>query len=472
MKFTSCAATVDCSKKQKVRSVKVTRLKRLVNPEQEKKLNGVLEQQKVGEFTAAEYEEMTDVAERLRAPMDHAIRFKNIDGKLYTESSVDGKDLLTISREAEFAALEMAKQNPQWTVEAYRRHIESEEIVAASALPDGAQMIVYSPTPDVVLSGAVNIGGYNTEKATVMVRAWQNRDGHLDCRYISLDGGNKAALRISAQSINREIPEDYDSELILATFYTFPEEDETLVEKLVDGYDEEMRRQTGVDHSYGRMGLNHKKALDIALENPDRLYDHMAEIARLKWSYEGEDLREKLEEARYNYAAALDKTSRGEAVSSNSIAGGEARAVGADFSGYCATTPGENSAQSNEDAYNSMFGKKVTGKCPCCGETTTYDPCDPECGVCHSTPGNDRSAEYIAKKKAELEKMSAEEYKKGRESTTGHEKKSDAGKKVMSLIKKFIWGDGAFSPIEKAVGYHGEIIAEGKAAQDLYNLAG
>ena len=156
-------------------------------------MNGVLEQKAVGEFTAAEYEEMTDVAERLRAPMDHPIQFQNIDGKLYTDSSVDGKDLLTISREAEFAALEMARRNPQWTVEAYRRHIESEEIVAASALPDGAQMIVYSPTPDVVLSGGVTIGGYNTEKATIMVRAWENRDGYIDCRYISLDGGNKAA---------------------------------------------------------------------------------------------------------------------------------------------------------------------------------------------------------------------------------------------------------------------------------------
>ena len=471
MKFTSCAATVYRISTESPVS-QGHQVKKLVNPEQEKKLNGVLEQQRAGEFTAAEYEEMTDVAERLRAPMDHAIRFKNIDGKLYTNSSVDGKDLLTISRDAEFAALEVAKQNPQWTVEAYRRHIESEEVVAASALPDGAQMVIYSPTPDAVVSGAVNIGGYNTEKATTMVRVWENQDGHLDCRYISLDGGNREALRASVQSIGRKIPEDYDSEQILATFYTFLDRDEDLVDKLVDGYDMEMRRQTGTDHSYGRAGLNHKKALDIALENPNRLYDHMAEIARLKWSYEGEELREKLEEARYNYAAALDKTSRGESVSSNLAAGGEARAAGADFSGYCATTPGENTAQSNEEAYNAMFGKKVTGKCPCCGETTTYDPCNPECGVCHSTAGNDRSAEYFAKKKAELEKMSAEDYKKNRESANTSEKKSDAGKKILGLIKKFIWGDSAFSPVEKAVGYHGEIIAEGESARDLYNLAG
>ncbi len=434
-------------------------------------MNGVLEQKAVGEFTAAEYEEMTDVAERLRAPMDHPIQFQNIDGKLYTDSSVDGKDLLTISREAEFAALEMARRNPQWTVEAYRRHIESEEIVAASALPDGAQMIVYSPTPDVVLSGAVTIGGYNTEKATIMVRAWENRDGYIDCRYISLDGGNKAALRASARAIGRAIPDDYDSEQILATFHTFLNGEQNLVDDLIDGYDEEMFYQTGVDHSYGRAGLNHKKALDIALDNPDRLYDHMEEISRLKWSYDGEELRKKLEEARYNYAAALDKASRGETVSSNSIAGGEARASGTDFSGYCATTPGENGNQSIEQAYNSMFNKRVTGKCPCCGETTSYDPCNPKCGVCYSTPGNDRSAEYLARKKANLEKMSAAEYKKEREKTSSDDKKSGTNKKMMNLVKKFVWGDGAFSPVEKAIGYHGEIIAEGESARDLYSLA-
>ncbi len=434
-------------------------------------MNGVLEQKNTGEFTAAEYEEMTDVAERLRAPMDHPITFNNSGGKLYTESSIDGKDLLTISREAEFAALEMAKQNPQWTVEAYRRHIESEEIVAATALPEGAQMIVYSPTPDVVLSGAVNIGGYNTEKATIMVRAWHNNNGHLDCRYISLDGGNKAALRASARVIGRKIPDDYDSEQILATFHTFLDGEQNLVDNLIDGYDEEMLRQTGINHSYGREGLNHKKALDIALEHPDRLHDHMAEVARLKWSYEGEELREKLEEARYNYAAALDKSSRGESVSSNSMAGGEARASGVDFSGYCATTPGENIAQSTNEAYNSMFNKRVTGKCPCCGETTTYDPCNPKCGVCYSTPGNDRSSEYLARKKAELEKISAAEYREKRASISYQEKKSGTNKKIMNLVKKFVWGDGAFSPVEKAIGYHGEIIAEGKAAQNLYTLA-
>ena len=431
-------------------------------------MNGLLDR-KVGEFTAAEYEEMTDVAERISAPMDHPISFQNIDGKLYTESSVDGDDLLTISRNAEKAALAIARQNPQWTVEAYRRSIESQEVLQATSLPVGAKMIVASPTPDVALSGAVNIGGYNLEKKTTMVRVWENTGQTLGCRYISLDGGNRQALQVAMQSVGRDIPDEFDSEQILATFYTFLDEDRDLGDLLVNNYDSEMERQTGEIHSYGRPGLTHdsKKALEIAMENPDRLRDHMEEVARLKWAYSGDELKDKLEEARYNYAAALEKVNKGGIVTSNGAAGGEARASGANFSGYCATTP--DNAQSTEEAYNSMFaGKRVTGKCPCCHEITSYDPCDPVCGVCGSTGSVDRSAEYFAKKKAEKEKQSAEAYKKDRESMSRSDKRGEFGRKAMAMIKKFVWGDGAFSPVEEVLGYHGEIIAEGADAQQLY----
>ena len=67
--------------------------------------------------------------------------------------------------------------------------------------------------------------------------------------------------------------------------------------------------------------------------------------------------------------------------------------------------------------------------------------------------------------------MSAAEYKKEREKTSSDDKKSGTNKKMMNLVKKFVWGDGAFSPVEKAIGYHGEIIAEGESARDLYSLA-
>jgi hypothetical protein len=354
-------------------------------------------------FSAEEYEEMTDVAERLRAPMDHAIRFQNRNGQLYCASSVDQKDLLTISREAEVVARKVAETNLAWAMEAVRRHAESLEIETATSLPIGATMAVFSPTPDDVLDGSVNIGGYNLDKKTTMVRVWSNTENGLDCRYISLDGGNRAALRAAAAAIGREMPAQYGSEEILSTFYQFDSGEPDIAERIIGAHDEYLKQQTGQDFSYGRAGLNHKKALDIAAEHPARLAEHMAEIQRLKWSYSGEALDKKMEEARFNYAAALDRTERGEAVSSNSSAGDSARAGGENFAGFCAASPNANdpnAPNSAQEALNKLFGvRKVTGKCPCCKEITTYDPCDPVCGECGSDGTTDRSAEYFARKK-------------------------------------------------------------------------
>lgn len=423
----------------------------------------------VGEFTAAEYEEMSDVAERISAPMDHSIEFMNIGGRLYTETSVDGKDLLTISREAELVALEMAKLNPQWAVEAYRRHIETEEIKYVTEMPDGASAIVFSPTPDVVLSGAVNIGGYNLDKKDIMTREWKKIGDKLTCRYISLSGGNREALVEAVRSIGRDIPDHYGSEEILATFYTFLNGEDGLADKAVESYDHSMSAQYGGDWSYGRPYISNETAMEVAMAYPECLDDFMAEKAEIEALYHGDELKSKLEAARYNYAAALDKKHRGEEVISNKQAGDAARASGSDYSGYCAT--GADNSQSNAEALESMFGSRhVTGKCPCCGETTTYDPCNPKCGECGSTPGNDRSAQYHAKKRELKQKQTAEQYKKGRESMPQDEKGKELGRKVMEMVGRFVWGPGAFSPVEKAIDYHGQVIAEGKEAQDMYRI--
>jgi hypothetical protein len=423
-------------------------------------------------FTAEDYEEMTDVAERLRAPMDHTITFQNIGGGLYCGSSVRGDDLLTISKNAELTAREMAQRDPAWAVEALRRHIETQEIIAATGLSPGSQMLVFSPIPDSVRSGEVNIGGYNMAKQTTMVRIWTHDEDGLACRYISLDGGNRAALAAAAGAVGREVPSQYSSEEILATYYTFPGGETDVAERVIDGYDGEMKRQTGRNHSYGRLGLNHKKALDIAAENPARLHEHMATIRALRWQFSGPELDKRLEAARYDYAAALDRATRGEAVASNSSAGGLARAVGANFSGYCAGGANSNAPNSTNQAYDSMFGRtKVTGKCPCCGELTTYDPCDPKCTVCESDSKTNRAAEYFAKKKVAEEKS---EPKTNERAKTDQKKQrgQKLGNKALNVdnVKGFIWGNSAFAGVEQAVDYHGRVIATGQDARELYNL--
>jgi hypothetical protein len=240
-----------------------------------------------------------------------------------------------------------------------------------------------------------------------------------------------------------------------------------LAERVIDGYDAAMKRQTGRNHSYGRPGLNHKKALEIAVEHPAQLHEHMATIRALRWQFSGQELDKKLEEARYDYAAALDAIVNGGAVASNSAAGGMARAAGANFAGYCAATSNTNSTQS---AYDSLYGrKKVTGRCPCCGEMTTYDPCAPVCGQCGSDGKTNRAAQYLAKKKAAAEKSETTP-ETARADSEKTEQKKKAGAKVLNNIKGFIWGDGAFDGVEQAVDYYGRVVAVGQEARELYAM--
>jgi chemotaxis protein MotB len=61
------------------------------------------------DFTAERFEEMTDVAERLSAPMDHTIWFVDTENGLKCNSSVGGDDLLTICQKSEVNAALIAK---------------------------------------------------------------------------------------------------------------------------------------------------------------------------------------------------------------------------------------------------------------------------------------------------------------------------------------------------------------------------
>lgn len=418
-------------------------------------------------FSPAEYEVMTDVAERISAPMDHTISFQRVDGKLYCGSSIDGKDLLTISKEAEFSAYEVAKTNPQWTIEALRRHLETEEVQQAARLKSGEQMVVFSPTPDAALSGKINIGGYNTDKKTTMVRIYEASDSdEFSCRYISLDGGDWDALAAAVASIDGQMPAVYESEAMLAQRYVSSGSTSNIGNTITTHYDAAMEAKYGGVYSYGNTYVSQQSALELAMLRRDRLDEFMAIRSDLEFRYTGAELASEIERAMYDYAAALDKIARGEDVVDNGSAGGEARDSGANYSGYCASTPGQESTQTT---YEAMFGRsKVTGTCPFCKETTSFDPCDPECEKCHSKPGQDQSQEYLARKKAAKEQSFAMSSKNEREPANQGEKRGAAGKKMLDLVKKFVWGDGAFSPVEKVVGYHGEIIAEGDAARELY----
>ncbi|MDR1196884.1 MAG: hypothetical protein LBL08_01235, partial [Candidatus Nomurabacteria bacterium] len=301
---------------------------------------------------AERFEEMTDAAERLSAPMDHTLWFIDVDGRLQCNSSTNGDDLLTICRKSEATAAEVAQRNPDWLLELTRRRLETEEVQEASRLKNGENMLVLSPTPDDVLSGKLEFNvGYNVHKKTIMMRYWSKIDDRVSCRYVGLGSGDKDALRTAVGRTTKFIIPD-DSEEILAQRIIL-DSSEDYCDQIIDGYDAILSRQNGQRYSYGSRYITEESALEIAgaERNQAILDEHMAEIATIQRNFFGNQKFEKLDQARWAYAARIDLSEQGKQFSSMSEASDYADSIGADYSGSCPSAP-ENA----QAAADQLFG--------------------------------------------------------------------------------------------------------------------
>jgi hypothetical protein len=401
VKIRRCAATVYHSRNgQSGRPKSLAKISR-VNPEQEKSLESQSQNQSfANHFTPAEVDELTDVAERLRAPLDHKLWFMVRAGDLHCSSAAGDKGAREICRDAVTVAEQVALRDPNWLIEVARRRLELDEIDCATKLSRGQNLLVLSPIPDAVLAGNSLGSGYNLAKKSTMVRFWRHDDSGLSCRYISLDaprGGGREALSRAMAELGVEIPANFDSEDILSQRYYFANSD--VADELRQNYDHALTERFGGVWHYGQPNLSQKKALEIAMERPDLLRTLMTDLATARDQFYGAKLSAELEHLRYNYAAALDVHRDGRDVATGDMAaiGESARAAGDDYSGNCPTIP-ENTAEAL--AALGLNRAKVRGHCPFCKEETMFDPCDPECEKCHSTPSHDNSRESFAKKSA------------------------------------------------------------------------
>jgi hypothetical protein len=407
---------------------------------------------------AERFEEMTDAAERLTAPMDHTMWFIDINGKLQCNSSTTGDDLLTICQKSVITAAEVAKNNPDWLLELNRRQLEAAEVVEASRLKSGENMLVLSPTPDDVLSGKMALGsGYNIHKKTIMLRYWSKIDERVSCRYVSLGSGNKAALREAVgRSIKFIIPDD--SEEILAQRIIL-DSSEDYCGQIIDGYDKILSRKNGQPYSYGSRYISEDNALQIAgaERNQAVLDEHMAIVADIKQRFSGAKQFEKLETARQAYAARLDLAEQGKEFSSMSQAGDYADSIGADYSGSCPSAP-ENA----QAAADQLFGEReVSGNCPYCGRRTSFKPCRPVCKICGSTPGNDRSKQYF-------EQLKESEKSKGKTGANKANRKPSLRETVSKRLRPKIANVGIFAVQWVWVDRKNRAVIDGAEANRIY----
>lgn len=329
------------------------------------------------EWSPVEFDELTDCAERIRAPLDHQLYFDLEDGDLCCNTASDGQGLKAISETALQVAIEATRQDPRWAVEALRRRIEYDEITHVLAMPDG-QMLVLSPTPDSAIEGNYDIGvGYNLTKKSIMMRLWKRAGDEFACRYISLNGGHKDGLIAGIESLGQQPPDDNSSEEWLRGRWQFPA-DVDVAGEMIAAYDMYLQQKFGGEWNYGMEAISEASALQLVSKWPDLLNEHMAKLVHAKTPADKEILR-------YNYAAAIEARRAGDFDISMESAGEAARGAGEDFSGYCETVD----VQTNIEAMAEIgLDHKKWMRCPYCGGSVFGDPCSPGvCPHCGSAPG-------------------------------------------------------------------------------------
>lgn len=337
------------------------------------------------EWSPAEFDELTDCAERIRAPLDHQLYFDLKDGDLCCNTASDGEGLKSIAETALRVAIEATKSDPRWAVEALRRRIEYDEISQVLDMPDG-QMLVLSPTPDAAIEGDYDVGvGYNLTKKSIMMRLWKRSEDEFACRYISLNGGHKDGLAAGLEALDQQLPDSNTSEDWLRGRWQFPA-DVDVAGEMIAVYDAYLQDKFGGDWSYGMETISEASALALVSKWPDLLEEHMMQLQHANTPAEKETLR-------YNYAAAIEARRAGDFDIGMSSAGDVARANGEDLSGYCETID----VQTNTQAMRELgLERKKWMRCPYCGGSVFGDPCSPgTCPNCGSAPG--KPAKNVAK---------------------------------------------------------------------------
>ncbi|MDR3298247.1 MAG: hypothetical protein LBT19_02695 [Candidatus Nomurabacteria bacterium] len=421
------------------------------------------------EWSPAEFDELTDCAERIRAPLDHQLYFNLEDGDLLCNTASDGNGLKSISETALKVAIEATKSDPRWAIEALRRRIEYDEISKVLDMPDG-QMLVLSPTPDAVIEGEWDLGvGYNLTKKSIMMRLWKRAGDEFACRYISLNGGHKDGLIVGIETLGQSHPDSNSSEDWLRGRWHFPPEVDVAGE-IIAAYDTYLGDKFGGDWNYGMETISEASALALVSRWPDLLEEHMMNLEKAISPAAKELLR-------YNYAAAIEARRAGDFDISMDTAGDVARSNGEDFSGYCETIE----VQTNMEAMQELgLDRKKWLRCPYCGGSVFGDPCSPgTCPHCGSSPGQpaektiksvkDYSSEKSHKKQDSPKKESSKAKSDTKKDQSQTEKTpDDLAIEAMLDCKWRIVRSGLLNGIEAIVDENnGEIIAVGLKAKKL-----
>lgn len=317
-------------------------------------------------------DEVTDMSERLAAPMRNRFEYNlGEDGELWFQ----GEPIKHVFDDGIAVAEELAQKNPQFVTELVRRHLERQEYDAMCELARGREgspdiLVIESPIPDAVLKG-VHLNAYDRKRKKTLVRVFCRTANGIEATSLSLDRSDRDGLNAIAELFGGTIDADATSEDILAMrFWGYADDykDGDVVKSVCSAYDKALSKKLGGEWYAGRQPSEVLDAKAFIETQPDLVRQHMEVIMALKKSYDGDERDTRLEDARYNLAAALTRRMRGDSdAGSLPEAGAEARAKGETYQGDCPTGVASTVQQSLSELGLGKDEHMRCVTCPICG---------------------------------------------------------------------------------------------------------
>ena len=326
-------------------------------------------------------DEITDASEKLAAPMQNTFSYDmGSDGELWFQGQAFGP----ILDKSVAQASSIASRYPKFRVELIRRQIERQEYDEQRRLALGSEndpdtLVVLSPLPDAVIGGA-DLGAYDLERKVTMVRIYKRTANGIEATSLSLDKSDRNGLNAIAEIFGQSIADNESSEEILARRFWANQQDfhgRSVSQVVRQAYDQSLASRYGGVWYAGRQDspvLNTK----IFIEQQLDLVNEHIKIINLISSEDNITLRQQLlEEARYNFVAALDRRLRGKTDLASEgrdilgAAGDRAKQEGREYKNNCPSMDMSVEESAIELGLGLDFFQEqvfVSKQCPLCGE--------------------------------------------------------------------------------------------------------
>ncbi|HET9412013.1 MAG TPA: hypothetical protein VFO38_04140 [Candidatus Saccharimonadales bacterium] len=353
------------------------------------------------EYQRRQYDEITDVAERVRAPLAVTQEFDLTPNGLV---SARGEPLLPIIEDGIADAKRMAAMQPDWQVEYERRLIDRDEYYALETLATHQEgqgaMVSYWLIPDAVRSGS-NLPGYNRDRLKMFTRVAVPTQRGIAIKYHSYDLSYKPGLVAMDQALGSTFDTSRSSEQVARERRYLPWVGATvdgIDEMLRHAYDSALARDKGGEWSGGRPPLATQDVIGFISEQKDLLGNHMAELTKIfSLTLDPYERNRLMEPHRYNLAAAIDDLLHGKKVTTAVEAGDNARSEGRNLDRDCPTGTDDEASAAEQLGSLGFKGKNryrilAMGECRTClyEKAVVVNECNMclDCENVHSNEGN------------------------------------------------------------------------------------